>query len=42
MVNSCSTPTSMVKADVELRWSGRMLLKVQQVNGIHVPHGAAK
>lgn len=40
--NTCSATASVLKASVELRWSGRLLLVVHQLNGIDVPAGAAR
>lgn len=36
-LKSCDAPVSTVKASVQLRWAGRMLLAVQHLNGIAVP-----
>lgn len=42
LVASCSAQVSTVRASVQLRWAGRMLLSVNQLNGIDVPPGAAR
>lgn len=39
---SCEVPASVVQAEVQLRWAGRMLLVVERVNGVVVPPDAAR
>lgn len=42
LLASCDAAVSVVQAKVELRWSGRLLLAVEQINGMQVPKAAPR
>jgi MFS family permease len=42
LMATCEAPVSVVRAQVQLRWAGRMLLSIEMLNGVQMPREAAR